>query len=189
MTIPSKRKSRYVTEKKLHGLRVRLFPDDALEVKCEMGGSAFKCVLEKHRRIRPIKMPFAIAWAVGQDIDTASLGKALGRLPKRLKAYVLRRQQVDDTERKHASHLVGGKVHTAGDCTFVRVDLKLTATGHPGVLRLEVWYGTFSVHPVRIIVRSKGSPEFMDIVADRVEDIRDLLESSLLDEACSVLCS
>ncbi|KAL1478228.1 hypothetical protein MTO96_016414 [Rhipicephalus appendiculatus] len=189
MIIPSKRKSQNLAEQNINGLRARAFPDGALAVKYETGGHAFKCIVEKHRRIRPIKMPFAIASAVGQDIDSSSLEDALGRLPKRLKAYVLRRQQIDDTERKHAPRLVGRKLHTAGDCTFVRVDLKLTAGGHPGVLRLEVGYDDFSAHPIRVIVMSRGSPEFMDIVTERVEDIRDLLESKLLDEACDVLCS
>ncbi|KAH8038945.1 hypothetical protein MRX96_026031 [Rhipicephalus microplus] len=189
MAVPSKREIVDFAEENIHGLRARVRSDGALSVKYEMGGHAFKFVVEKRGRIRPIKMPFSIAAAIGQDIASSSLEEALAKLPKRLKAYLLRRQQVEDTERKHAAHLLGQRLHTAGNCTFVRADLQLTVKGHPGVLRLEVRYHEFSVHPVQVVVKSRGSPEFMDIVTDRVEDIRDLLESTFLDEACGVLCS
>lgn len=189
MASPSKLKRLPIPEERIHGLRLRALSDGVLEVKCDMGGHKFECTIDKHHRVRATSLPMAIAWAVCEDIEGSSLEQALAKLPKRLKAYVLRRQQIEDTERKHASSLLGRKLQTAGSFTFVRMDLALRVDKYTGVLRLELWYDDFSVHPTRIVVMSRGEPEFMDLVSEKVDNIRELMESSLLDKACDVLCS
>ncbi|KAH6934686.1 hypothetical protein HPB50_027013 [Hyalomma asiaticum] len=186
---PGKHKSQYVGEQWTHGMRLRAFSDGALEVKCSIGGHDFKCTFDKHRKVRATSMPLAIVAAVREDIEWSSLERAIAVLPKRLKAYVLRRQQIEDTERKHASRLADRKLLTCSGCTFVRMDLALTVVGQKGVLRLEMGYDDFSVHPSRVSVKSRGAPEFVDKVCDKVDDIRGLVLHSPLDEACSMLCS
>lgn len=179
----------YIAEERVHGMRLRAFSNGVLEVKCDMGGHEFECTIDKHHRVRATRLPLAIAWAVCEDIEWSSLEEALAKLPKRLKAHLLRRQQIEDTERKHASRLVGRKLQTAGSYTFVRMDLALSVEMCSGVLRLELWYDDFAVHPTRIAVHSRGAPEFIDLVTKKGEDIRELMESEPLDKACDVLCS
>lgn len=155
---------------------------------CEVRGHQFECTIDKDHEVRVTSLPMAIAWAIREDIKRTSLAGALAKLPTRLKAYVLRRQQVEDTERKHASSLLGRQLQTAGSYTFVGMELRLSFERYKGVLRLELWYDDFSAHPTRIVIMSRGAPEFKDIVTEKAEDIRKLMQSSLLDEACDVLC-
>lgn len=130
-----------------------------------------------------------MSWSLLEDIKTSSLEAALARLPRRIRAYVARRQQVEDTERKHGSRLRGGKVQTAGSCTFARVDMLLTIGDSDGVLRLDLSYDDFSPHPQSTVVSCEAPDEFVESVRARAEDIRDLLQTSLLDEACDALSS
>ncbi|KAK8781109.1 hypothetical protein V5799_017549 [Amblyomma americanum] len=176
-------------EQSVHGLKLRAFEDGSLEVICEVGGQKFECMLDKRRTVDVISLPLATAWALREDIEHSSLDAALAKLPKRLKAYVARQQQVENTERKHSLHLLGRKLETAGSYTFIRADLVLNFGVYDGVLRLDMWYDDFSVHPERTVVKSRGPPDFMDLVSDKVQDIKDLLQRLPLDEACDVLCT
>lgn len=172
-----------------HGLRLRAFHDGTLQVSYTFNDETFECTLQDPRTIRSSTLPLAMSSSLLEDIKKSSLEVALAHLPGRIKAYVARRQQVLDTERKHGSRLRGGKVETAGSCTFVRLDMLLTIEGSDGVLRLDLSYDDFSPHPRRTVVSCEGPDDVVELVRSRAEDIRDLLQSSFLDEACDVLSS
>lgn len=176
-------------EEWVHGLRLRAFEDSTLQVHYTFNDKTFECTLHNERRIRSSTLPLAMSWSLLEDIKRSSLEEALAKLPRRIKAYVLRRQQIEDTERKHGSQLRGGKVHTAGSCTFVRVEVLLSVGDYDGVLRMDLWYDDFSTHPVRTVVSCEAPDEFVKLVGGKVDDIKHLLEVSLLDEACDVFCS
>lgn len=176
-------------EEWVHGLRLRAFHDGTLQVSYTFNDETFECTLQDQRKIRSSTLPLAMSWSLLEDIKTSSLEVALASLPRRIGAYVVRRQQVQDTERKHGSRLRGGRVQTAGSCTFVRLDMLLTIGDSDGVLRLDLSYDDFSPHPQRINVSCEAPDEFVEMVRARAEDMRDLLQSSLLDEACDVLSS
>lgn len=176
-------------EELVHGLRLRAFHDSTLEISYTFNGETFECTLQDERRIRSSTLPLAMSWSLLEDIKKSSLEEALARLPGRIKAYVLRRRQVEDTERKHGSQLRGGRVQTAGSCTFVRVDILLRVGDSDGVLRLDLWYDDLSPHPARTVVSCEAPDEFLEAVRGRAEDVRQLLQTSLLDEACDMLCS
>lgn len=175
-------------EQSVDGLKLRAFENGSLEVTFEIGGQKFECMLDKRRTVHVTRLPLAMAWALREDIENSSLDVALAKLPKRLKAYVMRQQQVENTERKHSLHLLGRKLQTAGSYSFIRADLVLSFGDYDGVLRLDMWYDDFSVHPERTVVGCRGPPEFIDRVNEKTEDIDNLLQSLPLDEACDMLC-
>lgn len=176
----------------LRGLTVKRASNGDLELRYETGGVLYSCTLKTESEGYAIRqysnLPTAIAWSLLRDIRRSSLEEALAVFPKRIRAYALRRTQVDDTIASQESRVAGRKIHTTSSCSFVRLDLNIFLSGGPaGIIRFDLWYTDFSVHPTRQKVSARGPPDFVAPVSQRLDAIHELLRTKPLNDVCEAL--
>ncbi|CAN7976512.1 unnamed protein product [Ixodes persulcatus] len=178
-----------------NGLKMESLPGGRLSFELEASGAPYTWVVDGRDGSNfavisgSENMPLPLHWSLLRDIKRSSLSEALIVHTKRIKAYALRRLQLDGAIRDCKEFLADGRIEAAGACNYVLVDLCLEIMGERGRLVLELWYEDFSLHPVRSRLTVDGSAAFKAPVTDKMDDIVAMLDSKLLDEVCRALCS
>lgn len=158
------------------------FPTDELLYFCTVETSPTYRIIDGN-------MPIGVLVCLLRDMRQISTEDAILKLPKRLRAYLLRREQINLCIENHGDYLVGNKIETTGACTFAQVRLRVQIGDELGVIQMNLSYGEYSMHPISYSISTSGSDDYRTSVEEKADAIGEMLENMPLPDVCAELLS